>query len=523
MNTNKPQASHVNTGTSIPREELAQPTTSGPVMRLPKTHVEIESDTKTTPYGGLVLVTAFLRHFAVSEQINENVSVLKQHQPYTESDHVLAQAVNLYVGGTCIEDMANLQQSEAVCRMLGACRVPDPTTAGDFLRRFDDEKNPGALAGLRQTTDQIQCAVWESRTDGAKKRNKKNKGRIKDTPTRQELAVIDIDGHTKEVYGATKEGADFNHKGKWSYQPLVVTLAGTGECLAIRNRPGNVRSSEGAAEVVDETIAYVRPYFKQVLVRGDSDFDRADLREVCHKYDDCFFAFVGREFRDRPKIAEAIPEEQWRPFETRAKRRDEAKKSKHGYRARRKRCNRRRQRARERGYKELRLVRQWIAEVPWTPSGSQHAYRLVIRRQLIEHHKGQTLLFKKYRYRYVVTNLPMTISTARVIDLTYERCDQENVIEQLGSGLAAWRMPVGEFAGNSAWLEIARLAWNLAKWLAQLVLPEETVRWEWKRFRQAFVYLAADIIKRSRQIWVRFSPSHRFLDDLVLAHQRLQC
>jgi hypothetical protein len=33
--------------------------------------------------------------------------------------------------------------------------------------------------------------------------------------------------------------------------------------------------------------------------------------------------------------------------------------------------------------------------------------------------------------------------------------DQENVIEQLGSGLAAWRMPVAEFDGNSAWLEIA--------------------------------------------------------------------
>jgi hypothetical protein len=67
-------------------------------------------------------------------------------------------------------------------------------------------------------------------------------------------------------------------------------------------------------------------------------------------------------------------------------------------------------------------------------------------------------------------------------ELTYERCDQENVIEQLGSGLAAWRMPVAEFDGNSAWLEIARLAWNLGKWIAQLALPDEVVRWEWKRF-----------------------------------------
>ena len=109
-----------------------------------------------------------------------------------------------------------------------------------------------------------------------------------------------------------------------------------------------------------------------------------------------------------------------------------------------------------------------------------------------------------------------------VVDHTYERCDQENVVEQMGSGLAAWRMPVAEFAGNCAWLEIARLAWNLAKWIAQLALPKEVIRWKWKRFRQAWVFLAAQVTKRGRKIWVRFSSSHRFTESLVAAHQKLQ-
>lgn len=69
-------------------------------MRLPKLHTEVESDSKTTRLGGLVLLTAFLRRFCVSERIDANVSVLKQYQPYTEAEHVLAQAVNLYAGGT---------------------------------------------------------------------------------------------------------------------------------------------------------------------------------------------------------------------------------------------------------------------------------------------------------------------------------------------------------------------------------------------------------------------------------------
>ena len=71
----------------------------------------------------------------------------------------------------------------------------------------------------------------------------------------------------------------------------------------------------------------------------------------------------------------------------------------------------------------------------------------------------------------MVTDLPGAAED--VIDQTYQRCDQENLIQQLGAGLAAWRMPVAEFDGNCAWLEIARLAWNIGKWIALLVLPEE--------------------------------------------------
>ncbi len=92
--------------------------------------------------------------------------------------------------------------------------------------------------------------------------------------------------------------------------------------------------------------------------------------------------------------------------------------------------------------------------------GSAKTYRLVIRRQLIDHYEGQRHLFDEYRYRYIVTNLPESISTVHVVDLTYERCKPGNIIQQLGAGIAAWRMPVAEFDGNSAWLEIAWLAWS---------------------------------------------------------------
>ena len=501
------RASHLNTGTGISEEKLAWPETSGRVTRLPRLRVEVAERSTLTPYGGLALATALLKRFRVAQEIDERVHVLKLHRPFHESDHVLAQALNLYVGGECLEDQAALQHDEGVLRMLGACRLPDPTTAGDFLRRFDERRNPGALLGLRAATDAVQDAVWGKL---AGKRKKK-----------RDLAVVDLDGHTKMLYGVQKEGADFDHKGRWSYNVLLASLAGTGECLAVRNRPGNLRSSNGAAALLEETLPGVKRRFADVLVRADSDFDRRDVREACEA-EGAFFAFVAREASNRLSWAEGIPESAWKPFQTRAHRERVAGRARPGFEPRRKKRNRRRRRARARGYTDLKLVRQWVAELPWTPPGSEKTYRMILRRQRIEQSEGQKYLFDFYRYRYVVTNLPASWSAEEVIDATYQRCDQENVIEQMGSGVALWRMPVAEFEGNCAWLEIGRLAWNLGKWIAQLALPPEVVRWEWKRYRQAFVYLAAEVIHRSRQHWLRFSPAHRFLPTLVAAHAQLQ-
>ncbi len=501
------RASHLNTGTGIAAEELAWPETSGRVTRLPRLHVEIAERSTVTPYGGLALATALLKRFRVAQEIDERVHVLNIHLPFHESDHVLAQALSLYVGGECLEDQAALQHDEGALRMLGACRIPDPTTAGDFLRRFEEHRNPAALSGLRAANDAVQDAVW-GRLAGKRKR-------------KRDWAMVDLDGHTKALYGVQKEGADFDHRGRWSYNVLLASLAGTGECLAVRVRPGNVRSSEGAAPLLEETLPRVKGRFAQVLVRADSDFDRRDVREACEA-EGAWFAFVAREASNRLAWAEAIPESKWKPFRTRAHRDRQARRARPDFEPRRKKRNRRRRRARQRGYTDLQLARQWVAEIPWTPAGSEKAYRMIVRRQLIEQSEGQEHLFDFYRYRYVVTNLPASWSAEEVIDTTYQRCDQENVIEQMGSGVALWRMPVAEFGGNAAWLEIGRLAWNLGKWIAQLALPPEVVRWEWKRYRQAFVCLAAEVIHRSRQRWLRFSPAHRFLPTLVAAHAQLQ-
>ena len=151
------RASHVNSGTSIDPEEVPWPKTQGRVMRQPLLHLESDERGEITHYGGLVLAQQFVRRFGVAQRLDNALVLFKRHAPYHESDHVLALAYTLYADGTCLEDQAVLQGSEAVRRLVGACRIPDPTTAGDFLRRFKTVHN---VAQLSAVTDEIEEAVW---------------------------------------------------------------------------------------------------------------------------------------------------------------------------------------------------------------------------------------------------------------------------------------------------------------------------------------------------------------------------
>lgn len=496
------RASHVNSGTSVDPEELPWPKTQGRVMRHPLLHLESDPRGEITHYGGLVLAQQFGRRFQVAQRLDNALTLFKRHAPYHESDHVLALAYTLYTDGTCLEDQAVLQGSEAVRRLVGACRIPDPTTAGDFLRRFRTVHDVERLSGV---TDEIQEVVWSKLPGKIRRRRKKH-----------EFALVDLDGHIKRLYGVQKEGADFSYNGRWSYQPLVVSLGGSGECLKVVNQPGSARPSDAAAEAVKEVLPRVKRHFRGALVRGDTDFDRSDIFNAVMA-EKAYFAIGGRVHPNRAALVERIAEKNWKPFFPRAERKQRSGSTRHGRTA-----NYRRRKAAERRFRTLRTVAQWVSEIDYQPHGLAAACRMIVRRVLIEETDGQGALFEHFRYRLVMTNLPRSYTARQIIDLTYQRCDQENVIEQFGHGIAGWRMPVAEFMGNSAWLEIARLAWNLGKWIAQLALPSEVVRWEWKRFRRHFVYIAAKVLKLGRSWVVRLAGSHRFLPDILSAHARLQ-
>src|SRR4029077_11072355 len=90
------------------------------------------------------------------QAIDKRLPLLKVHLPYHESDHVLNIAYNPLCHGTCLQDIELRRNDDAYLDALGASRIPDPTTAGDFCRRFTQPH----LDALQDAIDVARQKVW---------------------------------------------------------------------------------------------------------------------------------------------------------------------------------------------------------------------------------------------------------------------------------------------------------------------------------------------------------------------------
>jgi hypothetical protein len=109
-----------------------------PMFKDSNIHYQIAERTRAIGFGGIGAMHKLACKLKLDREINKNIKLLKTHVPYWESDHVLNIAYNVLTGGTCLEDIERLRNDETYMNALDAERIPDPTTAGDFLRRFDE-------------------------------------------------------------------------------------------------------------------------------------------------------------------------------------------------------------------------------------------------------------------------------------------------------------------------------------------------------------------------------------------------
>jgi len=445
--------------------------------------------------GGIGAIHKMSDKIGLVKEINENLKLLKVHLPYHESDHVLNIAYNILAGNKRLEDIEMLRNDETYMNALGAQRIPDPTTAGDFTRRFKEED----LKTLMDCINNTRERVWTERgTDFLKE------------------ALIDVDGTIAPTNGECKEGMDISYKGIWGYAPLIITLANTKEVLYLVNRSGNKVSHDGSAEWIDRAINLVTPYAERTTVRGDTDFSlTANFDRWTEKVDillgmDACKAFVAR--------AEELPEQAWEELKREPKYDVKTQE-------RRKPKNVKEQIIREREYKNIRLKSEDVTEFDYRPSKCKKTYRMVVVRKNLSVEKGEQVLFDDVRYFFYITSR-RDLTKAQVVHLANQRCDQENVIEQLKNGVNAMRIPVRDLLSNWAYMIMAALAWNLKAWFGLFILNRQrgmqVIKMEFRRFLNLFISIPTQIIKTGRQIRYRILGYNEWLVDFMAVWERIR-
>ena len=455
----------------------------------------IAERTRAIPFGGVGAIHKLVHKLGLHDAIDERLVLLKYHVPYWESDHVLNLAYNVLSGGTCLEDIERLRNDETYMNGLGAERIPDPTTAGDFLRRFDESD----ILVLHEVINRTRGKLWGLQGKAFRKE-----------------AIIDIDGTVAGTTGECKEGMNIAYNGIWGYAPLLITLANTNEVLYLVNRPGNRPSCDGAAPWMDRAIELTSSVFERVWLRGDTDFSLTANFDRWDKKVGFVFGYDAKE--NLVAMADALPEARWKPLLRPA--RYEVKTE-----PRRRPENVKEQIVKEREFKNIRLESEQVAEFDYRPTHCRNTYRMVVVRKNLSVEKGDRRLFDEVRYFFYITN-DREMTAQEVVLFANDRCNQENVIGQLKSGVNALRMPSDGLVSNWAYMVIAALAWNLKAWYGLVTqnrsARRDILRMEFKRFLANFVQIPCQIVRTGRRLVYRILYHNKHLETFFETFDRIR-
>jgi hypothetical protein len=456
-----------------------------PMIAASNIHYELGERVQGLAPGGIGAMLLLARRTGLVTGIDHDLQLLKRHLPYHESDHVLNIAFNILAGGRRLEHIERLRNDAVYLDALGAQRIPDPTTAGDFCRRFQQAD----VLTLMETINQARLRVWAQQPEDFFRE-----------------AIVDVDGTIVGTDGECKQGVDIAYNGVWGYHPLVVSLANTAEVLYLVNRPGNRPSHEQAPLYLDKTMALCRRAgFQRIFLRGDTKFSQTAYLDGWDDAGDVRFLFGLEAHATLIAQAERLPVDAYSFLERPPKYaiatapRQQPERIKPEI-------------VRERNFVTIHTLEEMVAELDYRPVACRKSYRVVVLRKRLGIEKGGVLLREEYRYFFFITNERDTPADELVFQAN-DRCDQENLVAQLKGGVHALTTPVESLVSNWAYMVMASLAWTLKAWAA-LLLPVEPghaqehqaqkrswLRMEFATFQAAVIELPCQIVRTGRR-WI---------------------
>jgi hypothetical protein len=394
------------------------------------------TEERLTAHGGLALMAEFNHGIGLRQLTDQYLPAPGSNRGFDPSEIVDAVVLMLQGGGRTLEDLRELKNEEGLMKLIGRDKIPEPDSAGDWLRRMGDPN--GGKAGL-EGLDRVRGKVNEKilRRDGIKE--------------------YTLDADAMEIVGE-KADALFTYNGNRGYMPVAGFLYETPVCLYDEFREGNVAPAFGQKEFYLQCKGRMPQGKKIRYYRADSASYQAGLLNQLEE-DGVKYAITADQDRAVKKVMGMIGEEDWE------------------------------EPVRGCGYE--------LAETVHCMNETKKAFRLVVKREI--RRQGE-LFDKEgqYFYHVVAANWLEEEKTAEeVLKWHNQRGQAENFNKELKIGFGMERMPCGQTHANALFFRIGVIAYNLFIGFKRLSCPESWMKHTIATFRWKMVQVAGRIVKHA--------------------------
>ncbi len=293
------------------------------------------------------------------------------------------------------------------------------------------------------------------------------------------VLTIDPDATWIETSGRKKQGAAFCYKHEVGLSPMVGVCAETGDVLALRGRGGDANPGRAMGSFVDECVSAIPAEILgryQLWLRVDSAGYQVEMIETAERHNMVFTITAKKTTRVQAAI-EALasaPATTWVPA----------------------------------GGAETDKGSE-IAECAFSFAG--RALRMIVRRQPTR--PGDQLStddLDGWRFHAIITNIDTHLRSGAEVEAHHRLRGggPEEAIRQLKGDFGLCHAPVANFFGNWLWWHAAALAYNVARWLRVLALPEAFATCRGKRLRLGFLNVAAKVVRHGRRLILRLPGAY---------------
>ena len=394
---------------------------------------------RLTAHGGLALMGEFNHGIGLRELTDQYLPAPGSNRGFNPSVMVDSLVLMLQGGGRSLEDLRELKNEEGLMKLIDREEIPEPDTAGDWLRKMGDPRTgQRGLTGLDQVRDKINERILKR--DGMKE--------------------YTLDADATEIIGE-KADALFTYHGNKGYMPMLGYLYETAVCIYDEFREGNVAPASGQKGFYLECKRRM-PVGKRIrYYRADSASYQAALFNQLEEDGVSYAITVDQDKAVKPLIASIAPQEWKEPVKG---------------------C----------GYE--------LAETVHCMEKTKKAFRLVIKREV--RRQGEFFeKAEPFFYHAVATNWSeKEKNTAEVLSWHNQRGQAENFNKELKNGMGMDRMPCGQSYANAVFFRIGVIAYNLFIGFKRLACPESWMKQTIATFRWKMVQVAGRIVKHAGEV-----------------------